>query len=414
MSSPLPVSQAAVRRFLLDCQGLPVTDRTDATPDASPAHVTPERVLQMLRGLECIQVDPVMAVERNEHLALSARLPGYSAALLEGLINAGRAFEYWANGTSVLPMEDYPLFEPIRQKFRARWQRELAELQPVVSEVLARLEAEGPLPARAFRSPHRVHGFWDNKAPRTKATSHALNLLMDVGEVVVRRKGGERYFELARRAIPAKLLRRAESIDPEEANAGRLEKYLRAYRVIDRGDPRFGWSRMTMAERLRAIAQRVAAGKMVPLSVEGVRRPYFVLAEDLERLREYQRGAGEPPPASAVRFLPPLDNLLWRRERVADLFNFDYTWEIYLRPEKRRYGYYAMPILMGDRLIGRIDPRLDRERGRLIIQLLQLEPWVRVDPGLLRALRRGVESFACEHDARDVEVVRTEPEKLRL
>ncbi|MDR5695811.1 MAG: crosslink repair DNA glycosylase YcaQ family protein [Armatimonadota bacterium] len=254
---------------------------------------------------------------------------------------------YWANGTSVLPMEDYPLFEPTRQRFRMQWQRDLLELQKVASEVLARLEAEGPLPARAFRSPHRVHGFWDNKSPKTKATSHVLNLLMDIGEVVVYRKDRERYFTLARRAIPAELLRRAESIDPDEANAARLEKYFRAYRIIDLGDTRFGWSRMTMSERMKAIRQRMEAGEMVPLAVEGVRRQYFLLAEDLDRLQEHQRTTTKVPPEGSVQFLPPLDNLLWRRERVADLFRFNYTWEIYMRPEKRRYGYYAMPILMG-------------------------------------------------------------------
>ena len=115
-----------------------------------------------------------------------------------------------------------------------------------------------------------------------------------------------------------------------------------------------------------------------------------------------------------MHFLAPLDNLLWRRSRIVDLFRFVYTWEVYLPPPKRRYGHYAMPMLFGDRLVGRLDPQLDRERRRLVIRLLHLEPRVRVTARLRSALRAALESFARFHGAADIQIDRTIPAKLRL
>ena len=115
-----------------------------------------------------------------------------------------------------------------------------------------------------------------------------------------------------------------------------------------------------------------------------------------------------------MRFLAPLDNLLWRRSRLRDLFRFEYTWEVYLPPRKRRYGHYAMPILFGDRLIGRLDPHLDREARRLVIRLLHLEPGIRPTGRLRRVLREALESFARFHGAAGLDIGRTVPPGLRL
>lgn len=408
------VSTQGLRRFLLEAQALAIDRADEAAGSAAPA-----RVLRMVRRLECVQLDPVAAVERNQHLVLAARLPGYAPAALERLLAQRRVFEYWANAACVLPIEDYPIFEAKRRRLQKQLAPELSRLRRVVDHVVSRLAAEGPLPSRAFTSQHRVHGYWDNQHPKTKATSHALNLLWDAGRVmVVRREGTERYFDLPHKVVPADLLRQAEEIADDQADGALLGKYLRAFRVFDLGDFRFGWRRIPAPER-RAIVQRlVQAGAVVPLAVEGVRREYFILAEDLERLQRIDRAArregAKAAPDALIRFLPPLDNLLWRRERIVDFFDFDYTWEVYVPPARRRYGYYAMPVLAGDRLIGRMDPRLDRDCGRLIVRLLQLEPEVRLTRQLRRNLRRALEAFARFHRADEIEVERTDPEGLTV
>ena len=198
----------------------------------------------------------------------------------------------------------------------------------------------------------------------------------------------------------------APDVAPGEAEWQRflLDKYMRAYRLADLGDFRFGWQTYTAAER-RALAEaKVAAGEWVEVRVEGVRRRYFALAED----RPFLEMAHDWEPKRTVRFLAPLDNLLWRRERLQDLFDFDYTWEVYTPAHKRRYGYYAMPILYGDRLVGRMDPKLDRKNGVLVVNRLQLEPDGVDRRGLRASLEKALDEFARWHGVEEVRIDRPE------
>lgn len=395
-------STTAVRRFLLEALRL-----TGGTPYAQTERASPARILKEIKRLECVQIDPVAVVERNQHLVLAARVPGYAPRALERLLAQGRVFEYWANGASVIPMEDYPLFAGVRHWLRLT-PSFASKFRPVTDTVLSRLAAEGPLPSRAFVSGRRVHGWWDSKIAKTKDTSHVLNELWFAGQVmVVRRDGAERYFDLPERVVPADILRRSRQMDTADANAALLEKYMRAYRVFDIGDGfRFGWRKTKVAERRETVERSVRAGLIVPLQLAGVQRQYFVLAEDLDRLRRHEADARRTRavPDHPIRFLPPLDNLLWRRERLADLFNFNYTWEIYVPAHERRFGYYTMPILAGNGFIGRLDPRLDRARSRLVVRLLHFEPGVRPTNALRRRVRQSLEAFAAFHGAEEVEL----------
>jgi uncharacterized protein YcaQ len=138
-----------------------------------------------------------------------------------------------------------------------------------------------------------------------------------------------------------------------------------------------------------------------------------MLAEDVDRLRRHEETARrESNDAAPIRFLPPLDNLLWRRERVADVFGFAYKWEVYVPAAKRKYGYYTMPILAGDRLIGRMNPLLDRDASRLVINLLHLERGVVPTTQLRTALRDALEGFARLHGASTLRVGPSRPTRL--
>jgi len=407
--APLVVSPSGVARFLLSQQGLGAGREWPSGAGSAAA-------LGAIRRLECVQLDPVAVVERNQHLVLAARLRGYAPRSLDALRRQGAVFEYWANAACVLPIERFPLFEGTRRRFRRRLAPELRPLRPIVRRMFAALEAGGPLAAREFVSPERLRGYWDGAEARTKATSHALTLLFRTGALVVaRREGAERYFDLPERVIPAPLLRDAEAMATEDADEGLLDMYLRAYRIVDGSDARFGWRALGAAGRAAAIRRRQRAGTIVPLHIPGVSRQYFALAEDVPALRRWDRTTQDDAAGrEGARFLPPLDNLLWRRERIADLFGFRYLWEGYLPAARRQYGHYAMPILIGSRLVGRIDPRLDRARGRLVIRLLHLEPGVAVTRALRRELAAGLDAFARFHRVRGVEVEQTEPARLRV
>ncbi|MCF6409857.1 winged helix-turn-helix domain-containing protein [Pseudalkalibacillus salsuginis] len=387
MTAKFPVEKSALRRFLLSKQALLEAGCSDA--------------LQMVKKLECVQLDPVSVVERNQHLVLASRIPGYETRHLDGLLAEGKVFEYFANAACVIPMEDFPLFEPTRKRIQLKVAESLEKLGLVVDAVIEQLRSEGPLPSRAFQSEKRVHGYWDNKLPKTKETSLALNLLLDSGIIrVVRRDRTERYFDLTERTVSSDLLEKTRAMEEETARKMLIDKYLRAYSVFEPRDPRFGWQKLKAVERRAEVERRVDAGAVIPLEVDGTERQYYMLAEDMDELGQFV-GDGKSLEGTAT-FLSPLDNLLWSRERIKDLFEFDYKWEIYTPRSKRKYGPYAMPILYGDRLIGRMDPQIDRKNEVLIVRLLQLEPWVEKTTELRDAIRNALEAFAAFNGAKDI------------
>ncbi|WP_042221200.1 winged helix-turn-helix domain-containing protein [Oceanobacillus manasiensis] len=385
-------SKEALRRFLLETQHL------------SPESNEEMSVMQMIRDLECVQLDPVASVERNQHLVLMARIPNYQPEMLQQLLAEGELFEYWANAACAIPVEDFPVFKSTRGRFQKMVQPELDKLSPIVNQVLERFKLEGELPSRAFQSAERVHGAWDTIQPKTKVTSRALNLLLDAGIIrVVKREGSERFFHLTEESLPQSLLNQADKIEVEEAKRALLAKYIRAYRVVDPRDPRFGWQKLKAKERKEIMERMVTSGDAIRLTIEGIKTTYYIMAEDLDRLKRYESIPGKfSLEHDNVRFLPPLDNLLWRRERLVDLFDFTYKWEIYTPREKRQYGYYAMPILIGDQLVGRMDPGLDRSSNQLHIRQLRLEPTIKVTKQLCGNIFQGLERFAAAHHAKGI------------
>ncbi|WP_243355212.1 winged helix-turn-helix domain-containing protein [Bacillus litorisediminis] len=392
----LKIDKPTARRFLLKKQKLwPEEEQfKESKIDAS-------QVLQMIKSLECVQIDPVAVVEKNQHLTLAARMPGYHPDHLNELLSGHKVFEYKANEACVIPIEDYPIFKPIRMRMHDALDERIKALGPVVDHVVDRLKKEGPLPSRAFKSEVKVHGYWDNKAPSTKKTSHALNLLMDTGEIrVVERIGSDRIFGITEDTVPKEIWEKADAISVYEASQALIEKFINAYGIFDSSDLRFGWQRMKAADRKIEIENRVSRGELVPIEVEGVKRSYFIRAEDVDLLES--AASPLPPEDGPIRFLPPLDNLLWRRERLEDFFDFSYRWEIYIPKEKRQYGAYTMPILAGDQLIGRVDPRVDRETKTLVIQLFELQPGVKNTKALQKSIDRALHRFAEFLGARNV------------
>lgn len=450
------VSRTAARRFLLFTQGL--LEAPGVRPWAKELRGR-AGVLRALERLEAVQLDPIAVVERNHHLVLRNRVGGYRPEQLDGLFAARKVIEYLANARCVLPMADLPDFWPIMLAARQLPAREA--LADSMAEVLSHLRREGPLPPRALGNDGpRLMGIGYNPPDKaSKASGRAIDLLWLGGEILVaRREGNEKWYDLAERVVPPDVAARlpdapaalrspllgscaggsgeAYGGSGETAACGGdgagqvltevdvsrpwstpqvaegeahwqgflVDKYMRAFRLADLGDFRFGWQSYTAAQRQALAAAKVAEGEWVEVAVEGVRRRYFALAEDRPLLEEAEGWE----PRRAVRFIAPLDNLLWRRPRLQDLFGFDYTWEVYTPAEKRRYGYYAMPILYGDRLIGRMDPKLDRKNGVLVVNRLQLEPGAPDGARLRRALDRALHEFACWHGVEAVQYLRAE------
>ncbi|SDJ23621.1 DNA glycosylase AlkZ-like family protein [Natribacillus halophilus] len=385
------VSKKSARQFLLAKAGL--NKYGDIGPDITTA----------LRRLECIQLDPVAIIERNHHLVLFNRLQNYTRADLEQHLSEGQAFEYFANAACLIPMEDFPLFKAKRNATKQAWAEKRHLYKDVDHAIYNELANRGPLPSKAFASGKKVVGAWDHPTnATTKETSHVLRMLFEAGDIqVCRRQGSERYFALSRDVIPAQYQQEAEAISEEEANSRLLHKYLRAYRLIDETDPRFGWQRMKARERKAWVDDLLADGALIPVDIEGVTRRYTVLQEDAEELMAYEKKNERA--RDAVSFLSPLDNLLWRRERVEDLFEFTYRWEIYIPPSQRRYGPYTLPILHGDQFVGRADPFFDRKKEILSITLYE-DPSRQWSKTRAERVARAARSFGKRLGAKAVDV----------
>ena len=279
-----------------------------------------------------------------------------------------------------------------------RWGPLTAEEVPVADLLLARIEAEGPLRTRDAGAEHgRTLSGWG--VPR-RIAAHVLEKLWLQGRLAVHhRENFERYFDLAERVLPpemAALLTDGAALPLEdEERAYRTRKRLRARRLLR---PR------------REDFRTLGAGAVVPVALEGASRPWYVLAEDVPALEAAE--AAPLPESPGVSLLAPLDPLVYDRERTRAVFGFDYSWEVYTPAARRRWGYYVLPILWGEHLVGRLDPRIDRRSGTLEVRSLQLEP--RTDPtALAPLLAERLREFARDLGADQIRIERAEPAGIR-
>jgi uncharacterized protein len=356
MPDSLSIGQA--RRLALAAQGL-------ARP-AAPARATPAGLRATLERLGAIQIDSINVVARSHELVLAARAGAHDPARFERLVYRRRAgFEYWGHAASFLPIDAYRWFLPRMRRMQATtrgwWagvRTEHAELYP---KVLARIAAEGPLAASAFREPDAgPRGTWWDWAP----AKHVLEDLFDQGVLLVHdRVRFERRYDLAERVLPPGLdLTVPSELDAAVALTVLAARALGVGTAADLAD----YFRLPLAEARPALAEALAAGLLEQVTVQGWAKPAYLLP-------------GIPVPRRAAHppvLLSPFDSLIWSRERTERLFGLRYRLEVYVPAARRQHGYYVMPVLCGTRFVGQVDPKHDRATGRLVLQNLAVEPGV--------------------------------------
>ena len=320
-------------------------------------------MLEVLRRFGAIQFDPLAVAGRNHDLVLHARVAGYNPAWCDLLYERRELFEAYNKGLSLVPASEFPWF---RSTLSQNAPRVLAENAEVAKRVIQRISDEGPLSALDFERERGTTTDWFGVPMNTvRAVLEAYSVTGVLG--LARRDGNRRYYELLERLLPAELL--ARSIPLKEQLRHKLLSRYRAHGLLGVGgggdifsgigpakpDPR--WPEYPGRTALRE--ELVATGKLVPVEVENVRGKRFVLSAEVDLLER----PPEPPPS--VAFLPPFDPLVWDRGLLGSLFEFEYVWELFVPPAKRRWGWYVLPMLFGDRLVGRIEPRIDRAAGRV-------------------------------------------------
>jgi uncharacterized protein YcaQ len=374
-SAPLPIelSRDVARRYL-------ALHHLLAPPRSLKAE--PASVMRVFDRLGSIQFDPIDVAGRNHDLVLNARIAGYRREWTEALLYEQRVlFETFNKMLSIVPTAELPWY-------RVAWERShkiheggaFDEHAPLVEELLERIRTGGPMSATDVEPRAAIDWYW-RPTNQVRAILEALSEAGILG--ISRRDGNRRVYDLVERLFPAELL--AERRPPREQFRHKLLSRYRAHGLlgatgayelfastyfttvlgIEDGLPKGIETKKVL------LADLIAAGELLPVRIDGVRGIRHLVADELPLLlqAEAEVATGTDPggAASGVAFLGPLDPLVWDREFLRALHGFDYVWEVYVPAVKRRWGYYVLPVLYGDRLVGRIELRADRKAGILRI-----------------------------------------------
>ncbi|HEU4614954.1 MAG TPA: crosslink repair DNA glycosylase YcaQ family protein [Kofleriaceae bacterium] len=347
-----------------------------------PAHVDTRRLRATVDRLGVVQIDSVNVLVRSHYLPAFSRLGGYDVALLDR--QAHRAprslFEYWGHEASLLPVTLHPLLRWRMARAREHaWgrMRRIARKKPqLLADILAIVAEQGPVSASEIEpemergrlrlasegdEAKRRKGWWEWSEAKT-----AIEFLFWSGQVTsARRRGFERLYDLPERVLPAKILAQPTPSEPD-AQRALVDRAARALGIATEADLR-DYYRLPLAATRTALAELVEAGTLERVTVEGWPKPGYL-----------HREAPPPPRIDPDRtaLLSPFDSLVWFRERTARLFGMRYRIEIYVPAPKRVHGYYVLPLLLGDRLVARVDLKADRAAGALRVQAAHAEPGV--------------------------------------
>jgi uncharacterized protein YcaQ len=365
---------AAARRLVVARQGFASRARRATTAEVEAT----------IDRLGSVQLDSVTAVDRAHRLTLASRVGRLPEDALNRLRRTGRVFEYWAHEACLLPIGDYPYFRRmmIGREHHPWFDGILEQHGDLARQVLRDIEQHGPRSPRAYGGAGTGYWQW---TPAKKV----FETLWTTGQLAVReRKGFERIYDLTERVIPASAL--ADPPDEDACLRRFVERAVQARGVVTR-------ARIADYYRVRG-GQRRLAGAVADVVASGAAVPGQVGAWEVLLAPDWERDAASEPRTPVL--VCPFDNLIWDREETRRLFGFAHVLEIYRRPHERRFGYYVLPLLVGDRLVGRVDLKSDRAAGLLRAQAVHWESrptWV----ALRRALDRLAASLGLEPELPD-------------
>ncbi len=389
------VSGAAARLLLLNAQGLL----------ADPGRPATTATLQtLIKQMGFVQLDSINVVERAQHLTLASRLDNYQPVLLTQLLEQERSlFEHWTHDASAIPTNWFAHWRPRFARERERilrkpwWQERMgAEPAKLINHVRARITDEGPLRSLDFEHDrHGVPATWWGWKPQKAA----LEFLWSTGELLVtRREKFQKVYDLTARVLPAQS---ALPPPPEHEHVEwACQTALARLVVATPKEIAEFWQTVSIAQAKAWCDEATRAGRIMPVLVaacDGAQpRPGYALADWERKLSSL------PAPPARMRLLSPFDPVLRDRARARRLFNFDYRFEAFVPEPQRQFGYYVLPLLEGDRLIGRLNPKFQRRAGQLHIHQIYWEPGVRPTQARRKRLTQAAERLARLIGAQDI------------
>lgn len=404
------ISKLTHRRFVMGAQGLWPGRRWRGAKGVSAA----------IRTTGSLQLDPLNIVARSQHIALHGRVLDYQQDYLHKAAYKRREFFDYGGALFLYPMEELPYWRAIMERASRspRMQKFRKEHPQAMAEVLEALRLNGPMANRDFEGnrlqAHHYRG--------RKDSAVALFYLWLLGEVMVtERRGFDRVYDLWDRVAPEKFHHTAPVDEAEDFFARKMvaeQNVMREKRFLV--NLKYAISRpVEIREAQSKLDQLLEKGTLAPLHIEGSKETWLTLAENLPLLEVLEAARVPkawkplgPTTEQEVTLLAPLE-IATARGRAKQLFDFEYIWEVYKPAHQRRWGYYTLPILYGDDLVARLDPRLDRSTNTLQILGFWLEEDGPQDEAFARALGKGIARFARMAGAQRVDLKGILPKKLR-
>jgi uncharacterized protein len=347
---PIVLTKSQARKIILHAAGLSRRGQFGKGIEAA---------FKVIDQLGFIQVDTNYVVERAHHHAIAARVPGYKTEWLEELQADGRIYEFWTRDSGFMPMNDYRFSLPVQQSFSAKWKSLPAAASNLMNRILDRIAREGPLGAKDFENDRveKSSGWWDWRPSKV-----ALERLHLTGQLLTtRKKDFHKLYDLTRNIIP-------HDIDKTVPTAEAYTKHLIIRSLVALGivyAKEIAWNGRFVKPSVKTeLQQLVNAGEVCVVEIEGLKGPLYMLPGYKKKKINISGDAF---------VLSPFDILNVFRHRLRDFFDFDYQVECFVPEGKRKYGYFSLPILIGDRFVARMDSKADRKQKKLIIHNLHFE-----------------------------------------
>ncbi len=347
-----------------------------------------------------VQIDTISVVERSHHLTLWNRVPHYRRQYLDRLVLDRSILEYWAHAAAYLPMSDYRFTLP-RMRAISNGQRHWYEKNPkLMKEILAQVRSNGPTRAKDIES-HRsgADGMWE-----WGPVKQSLEMLFMEGRLLVtRRHGFQKVFDLAERVVPPGI----DTSEPTKSEYAHwlIERHLEAHglgRLVE-----FSYLRRGMGAAVKtALLQKVEQGDVIPLRMKRSGAIYYADSK-------FERVLSQRLSRNRVKFLSPFDNLIIQRKRVEQLFDFDYQLECYVPVDKRRWGYFCLPVLWRGRLVARMDAKADRRNRVFRIHSFMMEAGINDLDEFARQVARELERLTEFHRCERITIGSVSPGSLK-
>lgn len=386
--APITLTKQQARKIIVHAAGL-----------AKPAQFGkgPEAVFKFIEHLGFVQLDTNYVVERAHHHAIAARVPGYQPRWLEELQADGRIFEFFTSDAGYMPMYNYRFSLPVKQGFTETRPAKTPAEASLMENVLNRISREGPLMVKDFENDRQEasSGWWDWRPSKV-----ALERLYMHGRLMVTRgKDFHRLYDLPRNILPAD----TDTTIPAPAEFARhvIKRDLQALGIAYVKE--LAWRAHHVKSNVvkKELEKMVAEGKVLAVTVEGIKAPLYMLPVYKSKKINI---------TGDVFILSPFDVLNVFRHRLRDFFDFDYQVECFVPAPKRKYGYFSLPVLLGDRFIARMDAKADRKQKVLIVHNLHFED-VELHEGGFEGFSSALRAFAEFNGCTSINITRSNSEK---